>query len=77
MVWDTFLHTDAAETGYVTGKESLGYLIECDNLDTVMDEGHGFVFRLKLFGRNIRCSPSIWMRSGASDNADSGKNRRS
>ena len=36
--------------GYVTGKESLGYLIECDNLDTVMDEGHGFVFRLKLSG---------------------------
>lgn len=53
MVWNAFYTPMRLKPGYVTGKESLGYLIECDNLDTVMDEGHGFVFRLKLFGRNI------------------------
>lgn len=51
MVWNAFYTPMRLKPGYVTGKESLGYLIECDNLDTVMDEGHGFVFRLKLFGR--------------------------
>ena len=53
MVWNAFYTPMRLKPGYVTGKESLGYLIECDNLDTLMDEGHGFVFRLKLFGRNI------------------------
>lgn len=51
MVWNAFYTPMRLKPGYVTGKESLGYLIECDNLDTLMDEGHGFVFRLKLFGR--------------------------
>lgn len=56
MVWNAFYTPMRLKPGYVTGKESLGYLIECDNLDTLMDEGHGFVFRLKLFGRNIPLS---------------------
>lgn len=51
MVWNAFYTPMRLKPGYVTGKESLGYLIECDNLDTLMDEGHGFVFRLKFFGR--------------------------
>ena len=75
MVWNAFYTPMRLKPGYVTGKESLGYLIECDNLDTVMDEGHGFVFRLKLFGRNIplfaQYLDAFW------DNADSGRNRRS
>ena len=39
MVWNAFYTPMRLKPGYVTGKESLGYLIECDNLDTVMGTG--------------------------------------
>lgn len=53
IVWNTFYTPMRLKPDYMTGKESLGYLIECDNQETWMDVGHGFLFRLKLFGRNI------------------------
>ena len=53
IVWNAFYTPMRFKPEYMTGKESLGYLIECDNLETFMDAGHGFAFRLKLFGRNI------------------------
>ena len=53
IVWNAFYTPMRFKPEYMTGKESLGYLIECDNLETSMDAGHGFAFRLKLFGRNI------------------------
>lgn len=53
IVWNAFYTPMRLKPEYMTGKESLGYLIECDNLETFMDAGHGFAFRLKLFGRNI------------------------
>ena len=53
IVWNAFYTPMRFKPAYMTGKESLGYLIECDNQETDMDPRHGFVFRLKLFGRNI------------------------
>lgn len=53
IVWNAFYTPMRFKPDYVTGKESLGYLIECDNEETDMDEDHGFAFRLRLFGRNI------------------------
>ena len=53
MVWNAFYTPMRLKPEYMTGKESLGYVIECDNKETFMDERHGFVFRLELFGRNI------------------------
>ena len=53
IVWNAFYTPMRLKPDFMTGKESLGYLIECDNNETYMDELHGFVFRLKLFGRNI------------------------
>ena len=53
IVWNAFYTPMRLKPDYMTGKESLGYLIECNNRETFMDAGHGFVFRLKLFGRNI------------------------
>ncbi len=53
IVWNAFYTPMRFKPDYMTGKESLGYLIECDNQETFMDAGHGFLFRLKLFGRNI------------------------
>ncbi len=53
IVWNVFYTPMRLKPDYMTGKESLGYLIECDNEETDMDENHGFAFRLKLFGRNI------------------------
>lgn len=38
---------------YVTGKESVGYLIECEDTKEEFKEGDGFVFRLILFGDSI------------------------
>lgn len=38
---------------YVTGKESVGYLIECEDTTEEFKEGDGFVFRLILFGDSI------------------------
>ena len=53
IVWNAFYTPMRLKPDFMTGKESLGYLIECDNQETCMDEVHGFMFRLKLFGRNI------------------------
>lgn len=53
IVWNAFYTPMGLKPEYMTGKGSLGYLIECDNRETFMDAGHGFAFRLKLFGRNI------------------------
>lgn len=53
IVWNAFYTPMRLKPAYMTGKESLGYCIECDNQETFMDAGHGFAFRLKLFGRNI------------------------
>ena len=38
---------------FVTGKESVGYLIECENKTKDFKKGDGFVFRLVLFGASI------------------------
>lgn len=38
---------------YVTGKESVGYLIECEDKRVEFEEGDRFVFRLILFGDSI------------------------
>lgn len=38
---------------YVTGKESVGYLIECDDKTEVFEKGDRLVFRLTLFGDSI------------------------
>ena len=53
IVWNAFYTPMGLKPAYMTGKESLGYSIECDNRETFMDAGHGFAFRLKLFGHNI------------------------
>lgn len=38
---------------YVTGKESVGYLIECDDYSIDFEAGELFVFKLTLFGHAI------------------------
>lgn len=38
---------------YVTGKESVGYLIECDDKKEGFEKGETLVFRLTLFGDSI------------------------
>ena len=39
---ECILYTNAFfKPAYMTGKESLGYLIECDNQETDMDPRHG------------------------------------
>ena len=58
IVWNAFYTPMRFKPAYMTGKESLGYLIEGDNQETDMDP---------------RCSANIWMRFGSLDRPESEK----
>ncbi len=53
VVWDTFYSRMERRPAYVTGKESVGYLIECDNYRTAFPAGSRLGFSLILFGSAI------------------------
>ncbi|MCD7833630.1 MAG: CRISPR system precrRNA processing endoribonuclease RAMP protein Cas6 [Lachnospiraceae bacterium] len=53
LVWDTFYSRAETRPDYVTGKDSVGYLIECGDLSTHFSAGSQLTFRLILFGRSI------------------------
>ncbi len=53
VVWDTFYSRLEQTPDYVTGKESIGYLIECNDKATDFSEGESLEFRLTLFGSSI------------------------
>ncbi|MCD8133035.1 MAG: CRISPR system precrRNA processing endoribonuclease RAMP protein Cas6 [Clostridiales bacterium] len=53
IVWDTFYSRMEQRPEYVTGKESVGYLIECRDTCTHFKAGSLLVFYLTLFGDSI------------------------
>ncbi|MCD8109620.1 MAG: CRISPR system precrRNA processing endoribonuclease RAMP protein Cas6 [Clostridiales bacterium] len=53
VVWDTFYSRMERRPDYVTGKESVGYLIECTDRKTRFPAGSILGFRLTLFGSSI------------------------
>jgi len=53
IVWDTFYSRMEQKPGYVTGKESVGYLIECRDYSTYFTAGSRLDFYLTLFGDSI------------------------
>ncbi|MCC8150319.1 MAG: CRISPR system precrRNA processing endoribonuclease RAMP protein Cas6 [Lachnospiraceae bacterium] len=53
VVWDTFYSRMEQKPGYVTGKESVGYLIECRDYSTHFATGSRLDFYLTLFGDSI------------------------
>ncbi|MCD7715315.1 MAG: CRISPR system precrRNA processing endoribonuclease RAMP protein Cas6 [Lachnospiraceae bacterium] len=53
VVWDTLYSRMEIRPGYVTGKESIGYLVECSDRTTHFSAGSHLNFQLTLFGRSI------------------------
>ena len=53
VVMHTFYSYMPNKPFYVTGKESVGYLIECGDIKESFPEGSDFVFFLLLFGESI------------------------
>lgn len=53
VVWHTLYSAMEKAPGYVTGKESVGYLIECTDYREEYAEGDQFAFDLILFGNSI------------------------
>lgn len=53
VVRHTFYSPMEKKPDYVTGKESVGYLIECLDKRTEFEEGSSFEFTLLLFGNSI------------------------
>lgn len=53
VVWHTLYSSMEKTPGYVTGKESVGYLIECSDYKEEYLRGDHFTFDLILFGDSI------------------------
>ncbi len=53
VVWDTLYSRMDERPAYVTGKESVGYLIDCTDTRREYREGEELSFDLVLFGRSI------------------------
>ncbi len=53
VVWDTLYSRMEERPDYVTGKESVGYLIECRDRFTQFKAGSELQFQLTLFGSGI------------------------